>query len=76
MKKWDDPRLKALGDRIRFLRKSKSISQEDLAYQCGIDRSYLGGIERGERNCSIITLYQISESLGYPVKTLFDELNE
>ncbi len=43
----------SIGQLIRFTRESKKISQENLALQCGIDRSYLGRIERGEVNITI-----------------------
>lgn len=55
--------LKKLGLQIRELRKSKSLSQESMALQAGIDRSYMGSIERGERNVSFLTLVKIAEVL-------------
>ena len=44
---------KRFGDRVRELRKKKGISQEGLALTCDLDRSYIGGVERGERNISL-----------------------
>ena len=55
---------------IRSSRKSKRISQENLALQCGIDRSYLGRIERGEVNITIKKLYDIAEILEENPKKL------
>ena len=52
--------LKILGQRIRQSRKSLGISQEELALSAGIDRSYMGQVERGERNISIVSLCKIS----------------
>lgn len=53
-----------LGNQIRNLRKAKGLSQEQLALQAEVDRSYVGGIERGERNVSFLTLVKIAECLG------------
>lgn len=52
-----------LGDQIREARKKKGLSQEQLAYDADVDRSYVGGIERGERNVSFLTLVKIAECL-------------
>jgi transcriptional regulator with XRE-family HTH domain len=65
--------LKAIGDAIRRLRLSTGMSQEALAYDCGIDRSYLGGIERGEHNVSLVNLLKISRSLELPPSRLLSE---
>ena len=52
-----------LGNQIRELRKIKGLSQEQLAFKAEVDRSYVGGIERGERNVSFLTLVKIAECL-------------
>lgn len=52
-----------LGEQIREARKAKGLSQEQLALQAEIDRSYVGGIERGERNVSFLTLVKIATCL-------------
>ncbi len=52
-----------LGLQIRELRKSKGLSQEQLAFKAEVDRSYIGGIERGERNVSFLTLVKIANCL-------------
>jgi transcriptional regulator with XRE-family HTH domain len=62
--------LKVLGERIREMRKVKNLTQEDLAYASEIDRSYIGGVERGERNLSFDKLCQIAEALGCDVASL------
>ena len=54
----------SIGQLIRLNRESKKISQENLALQCGIDRSYLGRIERGEVNITIKKLYEIARILN------------
>lgn len=53
-----------LGQRVRQLRAAKGLSQEAFASTCGLDRTYIGGIERGERNLSLKNLLKISEALG------------
>lgn len=55
---------KHFGTRVREIRKQKKLSQEALALACGLDRTYIGGVERGERNISIINIYKISRALG------------
>jgi transcriptional regulator with XRE-family HTH domain len=59
-----DKNLVRLGDQIREARKAEGLSQEALALKAGVDRSYVGGIERGERNVSFLTLIKIAECLG------------
>ncbi len=57
------PVLKRLGARIRDLRRERGISQEALADAAGIARSYMSGIERGVRNCSVLHLLKIAKAL-------------
>jgi transcriptional regulator with XRE-family HTH domain len=52
-----------LGFRIRASRKILGRSQKDFAEQCGLDRSYFGGVERGERNLTFSSLYEICAGL-------------
>jgi transcriptional regulator with XRE-family HTH domain len=66
--------LLLLGKRIRELRKAKGLSQEAFADQCGLDRTYVGGIERGERNVAVLNLARIAESLGVSISELFEEI--
>lgn len=61
------------GARIRYLRLKAGLSQEVLADLCGLDRTYIGGIERGERNPSLINIGKIAAALRVPVLVLFDE---
>lgn len=60
----------SIGQLIRTTREFQKISQESLALQCGIDRSYLGRIERGEINITVNKLYIIARNLNVDVKTL------
>lgn len=61
-----------VGNRIRYLRKQRGISQEKLALIAGIDRTYLAGIESGKRNATIISLEKITNALGVSMKEFFD----
>ena len=56
--------LVALGRTIKGLRLELGLSQEALAFEAGIDRSYIGGIERGEHNLALVNLMKISQTLG------------
>lgn len=51
------------GQRVRELRTDLGISQESLAYAAELDRSYMGGVERGERNVSLDNIYRIARAL-------------
>ena len=61
-----------VGNRIRYLRKQRGISQEKLALIAGIDRTYLAGIESGKRNATLISLEKIINALGVSMKDFFD----
>lgn len=65
------PALVKLGARIRELRILKGFSQEDFAAEVGLDRTYMGGIERGERNLAAINLIRIAKALKVEVGELF-----
>jgi transcriptional regulator with XRE-family HTH domain len=67
----DSAALKNFGKRLRELRKAKGLSQEALAVSCGLDRTYIGGIERGERNVSLLNIRKISKALGVQARELF-----
>jgi ribosome-binding protein aMBF1 (putative translation factor) len=62
---------KRLGDRIRRWRKSRGWSQEAFADDCRIHRSYIGAIERGEANLSVLTTIIVSRHLGVTASALF-----
>ena len=67
-----NPALVSLGAAIREARKAKGISQEALAELAGIDRSYMGGIERGEHNLAIMNLLKIADALGVKASLLLN----
>lgn len=66
--------LQELGRRIRAARTALGLSQEDLAYESDIDRSYIGGVERGERNVTFNILCKIAISLRCDVAALTKDL--
>ena len=63
---------KKFGARVKEIRKSKGLSQESLALLCELDRTYIGGVERGERNISIINMHKIAHALAVPPRELLD----
>lgn len=65
------PALIKLGKKIRGLRKEKGFSQESFAYEVGLDRTYMGSVERGERNIAALNLIRIAKALKVEVGTLF-----
>ena len=65
--------LEQFGARVRALREKVGLSQEALAAKVGIHRTYMGGVERGERNVSLKNILKIARGLGVPVAELFKE---
>ena len=59
------------GSRVRKLRKERGYSQEELASLCDLDRTYIGGVERGERNVSLVNIIRISSGLKVGAPELF-----
>jgi transcriptional regulator with XRE-family HTH domain len=59
-----DSILVRFGKRVRELRKKKGLSQETLALEAGLDGSYVGGVERGERNISLENIEKLASALG------------
>ena len=59
------------GDAVRKARTKAGLTQEDLADKSGLDRSYIGGVERGERNPTLTVIEKIAEGLGISVADLF-----
>ena len=65
-----------LGNRIRELRRKKGFSQESFADHCGLHRTYMGGIERGEHNLTIQTALTIARGLGISLSKLFSGIED
>lgn len=67
--------LKKFGDRVRSLRNQAGISQEKLAELAAIHRTYVSGIERGERNVSLINIRRIADALNISVSKLMEGID-
>jgi transcriptional regulator with XRE-family HTH domain len=67
-----DAAVVAFGRRLRVLRESQGLSQERLAHDAGMDRTYVSGIERGVRNPSLRNIAKLAEALGVKIGALFD----
>ena len=63
-----------LGNKIRFLRKKANYSQEEFADKVGVHRTYIGCIERGEKNVTIQTIKKISVALGIKIEDLLRDI--
>ena len=68
-----NPVLVSLGKTIRSLRVERKISQETLADGASLDRSYMGGIERGEHNITILNLMKVAVQLDLKMSDLFEK---
>jgi putative transcriptional regulator len=68
----DSDYLLALGNRIKEIRMGKNISQTELAYRCGFDKSNFNTIEAGKRNPTILSLLKIANALEIDIKELFN----
>lgn len=67
--------LRTFGQQLRQLRQHAEMSQEALAYKAGIDRSYLGGIERGEHNLALLNILKIAQALQIKPSVLLQPLD-
>lgn len=62
---------KNLGRRVRTLRQKRKWSQEDLAHESGLARSFTGAIERGEKDLRLTTLVKLANTFEIPISKLF-----
>ena len=60
------------GQQVAKIRKLRGLSQEQLAYKCGFDRTYIGTIERGEKSATINSIVKLAQGLDILLKDLFD----
>ena len=68
--------LKVLGLRIRDLRRAQGLSQEDLADKCGVHRTFMGTVERGESNLSFSNIFKVASTLGMSLSALFEGVDQ
>jgi transcriptional regulator with XRE-family HTH domain len=69
-----DDILARFGRKVRNLRQAKGLSQEGFAAECGLDRTYIGGVERGERNLALRNIEVIASTLGISLSELMHGL--
>jgi transcriptional regulator with XRE-family HTH domain len=68
------PITQRFGQRIRELRQERGLSQEGLAERCGLDRTYISGIERGLRNVALRNIEALAHALGVSIASLFKDI--
>lgn len=68
--------LKDLGLTIKKLREEKGFSQMELGFRTDLDRTYIGSVERGERNISLLNLLKVADALDVHVTNLFTWLQQ
>jgi len=69
----DDIRIR-FGKALRQKRAKLGVSQEAFADMCGLDRTYIGGIERGERNVALVNIEKIAKTFGLSISQLFRDV--
>ncbi len=67
--------LKTFGNNVREQRLLNKISQEELAFNANLDRTYIGGVERGERNVSLHNIAKIAKALNIEISILLKNIN-
>lgn len=67
-----DKALRIIGNNIRLIRTRLNLSQEELAFKSGLHRTYIGAVERGEKNITILNLIKIANALEVRVQDLLD----
>jgi transcriptional regulator with XRE-family HTH domain len=70
----DEALTRRFGELVRRLRSEQGFSQEGFAYRVGLHRTYVGQIERGEKNVTILTANKIAKALGITLASLFTKL--
>lgn len=63
--------LRAVGDRLRDRRHALGLTQQEVADRCGLHRTFIGSVERGERNVAVLSLARIARVLRAPLAELF-----
>ena len=70
-----NPALKRFGTNVRTLREKRQLSQEELAEIADLDRTYVGGLERGERNATLGSILRIAKALKTTVASLSEGID-
>ena len=65
--------LVKFGEKVREIRKNKGYSQEELAHKADLHRTYIGMIERAEKNITLLNIQKIAKALGIKIENLFYE---
>ncbi len=68
------PITNRFGMRMRELRRARHLSQEDLAELCGLDRTYISGVERGQRNIALRNIEALAQALDVSLADLFKDI--
>lgn len=68
----DKELLQKVGEQIRHLRTEAGLSQEKLSFECNLDRTYIGSVERGERNIAVINLNKLAKALNVSISELLE----
>jgi len=64
--------LQKIGERIRYFRIKAELSQEKLSFESNLDRTYIGSVERGERNIAVINLNKLAKALNVSISELLE----
>ena len=70
-----NPILTQFGNRLRNLRRARGVSQEKLAELAGLHRTYVGDVERGERNISLVNLATLAQALQVSLSVLLEDIH-
>ena len=63
---------KEFGNRLREIRQEQLLTQEELAHMAGLNRTYIGDIERGEKNITLVSMSRLAKALGVKIRDFFD----
>jgi len=66
--------LRDVGETVRRLRAARGYSQESFAQEAKLNRAYMGGVERGQRNVGVVNLYRIADALNLSLSEFFAEM--
>jgi len=70
-----DAALVGIGRNLRKARQAKGLSQEELAHRCGVHRTYIGAVERGEYNFTFLSLRKITRTLGISMRAALGDVS-